>query len=214
MFGSDWPVCELAGSYAEVVEAAERRPRADQRVGAGGDLRRDGRAVLRAEGLIGRPAGDRLEPLADLARARADGLGDFAAVAEEDERRPELDPERPAERLAGPVLDLDVLDLGVVFEQRGDLGRDRPAVAAPGRAELQQDRARSSGRSRPASARLSVKRSAFTVASFRSVRCRNSRAIPARVKRLVVGRLCRPGLNLGRQSRPSLSEGCDSHEPR
>jgi hypothetical protein len=40
------------------------------------------------------------------------------AVAEEDERGPQLDPERPAEPFPRPVLDLDVPDAGVTVQRR------------------------------------------------------------------------------------------------
>src|SRR5512139_3919702 len=62
-------------------------------------------------------------------------------VAQEDEVLPEAHVEGAAERPAGSVLDLDVPHLRVPVEKHREPGRQGPADAAPGRAELEQDEA-------------------------------------------------------------------------
>ena len=81
---------------------------------------------------------------ADFVRGlRADGAGDFGAVLEEYGSGPEFYSERAAERAAGAVFDFYVLDGGEWGESFGDGGGGRLAVAAPGRAEFEEDRAAS-----------------------------------------------------------------------
>src|SRR5439155_2995910 len=67
-------------------------------------------------------------------------LCDDSTVAQKDEVRPELDAEGAAQRLALAVLDLDVSHGGKLVQQRGQVGGKAEAMAAPERAELQQDR--------------------------------------------------------------------------
>src|SRR5690606_28146857 len=65
----------------------------------------------------GRAAGCSLEGVSDLLHAaRPNGAGDLLTVAEEDERRPELHPERPSELAPRAVLDLDMRDIGQIFQ--------------------------------------------------------------------------------------------------
>jgi len=65
---------------------------------------------------------------------------DFAAVAEENERGPELHPERPTEPASRPVLDAQVAHGGVACERVVDERRRAAANAAPRRAEVEDDR--------------------------------------------------------------------------
>ena len=58
-----------------------------------------------------------LEPLGDLFGGRSDGPAHDSAVAQEDECRPELDAEGPAQRAAGPVLDIDVPHLRMPLQE-------------------------------------------------------------------------------------------------
>ena len=82
---------------------------------------------------------DGVEPLADLGPWSGD-LGEDPAVAKEDQGRPELHAERATQRFARSVLDLQVLDLGVLGEQRGQAGGKGLAMAAPGCAEFETRR--------------------------------------------------------------------------
>ena len=50
MFGSDWPVCTLAASYAEVLDLARAAIAELSAARAGGGPRRHGAALLRAAG--------------------------------------------------------------------------------------------------------------------------------------------------------------------
>src|SRR5690349_17650473 len=92
-----------------------------------------------------RPAGggrDALHGLADAGGvARAHEARGLRAVAQEDERGPELHAEGAAEPAAAGVLDLDVPQV-VPRERLLDERLRAPAVAAPGAAELEQRRAR------------------------------------------------------------------------
>src|SRR4051812_907993 len=83
---------------------------------------------------------NRLQPLPDLRQARTGDLLHHLPASQEDQGRPELDPERPPESLPGPVLDLDVVDVGVAFQEPGELRGEGLAVPAPTGTELQQDR--------------------------------------------------------------------------
>jgi hypothetical protein len=77
---------------------------------------------------------------ADFVRGlRADGAGDFDAVFEKDRGGPEFYSEGAAERAAGAVFDLYVLDGGELGESFADGGGGRLAVAAPRRAEFEED---------------------------------------------------------------------------
>src|SRR6185295_9184857 len=69
---------------------------------------------------------------------RAHQLRRFLAVAQEDERRPELDGEGAAEALAAGVGHLDVAHVRVRAERLGDERLRAAAMAAPGAAELEQ----------------------------------------------------------------------------
>src|SRR5438876_8160080 len=60
----------------------------------------------------------------------------FLAVLQEDQRRPELDPERAPEALATRVRDLDVPHIRVLGESGPDQRLGRAAPAAPRAAEL------------------------------------------------------------------------------
>jgi hypothetical protein len=85
-----------------------------------------------------------VEAEADFVRGlRADGAGDFDTAFEEDGSGPEFYSERAAERPAGAVLDFYVLDGGELSESFGDGGGGALAVAAPGRAEFEEDGAAS-----------------------------------------------------------------------
>ncbi len=79
---------------------------------------------------------ERLERRADFVDPGAGDLLDDPAIAEEDQVRPELDAERPAERPARPVLDLDVADIRVIPKQPSQFRSQRPAERAPARAKL------------------------------------------------------------------------------
>src|SRR4051812_21377076 len=69
---------------------------------------------------------NRLQPLQDLRRARTGALLHYLPASQEDQGRPELDPERPPESPPGPVLDLDVLDVGVAFQEPIELRGEGP----------------------------------------------------------------------------------------
>src|SRR4051794_23185088 len=87
--------------------------------------------------------GDRLQPLADFLRIRRPHRpGQLVAVLEEHQRRPQLHPERPAQRLPLAVTDLDVPDAGVVCQRRGNRRLRALAELAPARPELQHRRPR------------------------------------------------------------------------
>jgi hypothetical protein len=79
------------------------------------------------------------EGLVELLVAGAGELAEDTAVPQEDEIRPEAHLERPPERLARSVRDLDVLHLGVALENGCELRREREAVAAPAGPELEQE---------------------------------------------------------------------------
>ena len=66
---------------------------------------------------------------------------DLAAVAQEDEGRPQLDAERAPERPAAAVFDADVAQRRAVGDCRGDQRPRGAAPAAPARAELEDGRA-------------------------------------------------------------------------
>ena len=65
----------------------------------------------------------------------------FATVGEEDERGPELDAVRAAERLAAAVFDLDVANAGTRAQRARDQRLGGAAMTAPRAAELEQGRA-------------------------------------------------------------------------
>jgi len=97
----------------------------------------------RAAGGAVRLGVDLSQGLPDLvALVRAHELRPFFSVAQEDERRPELDAEGAAEAPAAGVGDLDVAHALVAGERFGDQRLRAAAVAAPGAAELEQRRAR------------------------------------------------------------------------
>ena len=84
---------------------------------------------------------DPRESLVDRLRfVRPDEPVDFAAVAEENERGPELHPKRPTEPAARPVLDAQVAHVRVARERVIDERRRASADAAPRRAEIEDDR--------------------------------------------------------------------------
>jgi hypothetical protein len=88
----------------------------------------------------GRELYDLLEGKADfVGRFRADGASDFEAIFEEDGGGPEFYSKRAAEGAAGAVFDFYVLDGGELGECFGDGGGGGLAVAAPGRAEFEED---------------------------------------------------------------------------
>src|SRR5690606_28292698 len=63
---------------------------------------------------------------------------DFATVAQEDERRPQLDAERASEPPPRSVLDLQVPHVGGLGQRRPEQRLRTVAVPAPGRAELDE----------------------------------------------------------------------------
>src|SRR6478736_5864562 len=83
--------------------------------------------------------GNRLQALLDVTDARPSDLQDQAAVAQKNEIGPELDAERPPQRPAFPILDLEMLDLRVVRQARHQRRLNRLAVAAPAGSELQEN---------------------------------------------------------------------------
>ena len=86
--------------------------------------------------------------------ARPDQASRFAAVAQEDQRRPELDAVRAAERLAAAVFDLEVADAASVTGERARDQRLRgAAVAAPRTCRIRAASGRRARRSRRVSAR-------------------------------------------------------------
>src|SRR5262249_40484715 len=86
-----------------------------------------------------RGRGDGIEALADLIAVGACELVDHRSVAQEHQVRPELHAERPAQRLAPALLDLNVPHGGVLLKQRRQLGLERLAVRTPARPELEDD---------------------------------------------------------------------------
>src|ERR1700710_2687311 len=81
------------------------------------------------------------ESIADFRRAfRAHDPRDLEPVVEEDQCRPECDPEGAAERAAAAILDLQMPDAGVVLESLRDQRLGSAAIAAPGRAEFDDRR--------------------------------------------------------------------------
>src|SRR5690606_32871397 len=65
----------------------------------------------------------------------------FLAVAQENQRRPQLDPERPPEAPAGTILHLQVVQVRVIIEGLLQMALGSLAMAAPIGTELQQRRA-------------------------------------------------------------------------
>src|SRR3954469_1052858 len=83
---------------------------------------------------------DLLEAEADFfGRFGTDGASDFEAVFDEDGGGPEFYPKRAAQGAARAVFDFDVLDGREFSQSFGDGGRGGLAVAAPGRAEFEED---------------------------------------------------------------------------
>src|SRR4051812_27608136 len=78
-----------------------------------------------------RRASDCRQPGLDLRRVGPGRLLDHLAVPQENEVRPELHAERPAERLAPAVGNFDVLDAGVALQGVAQGRLDRLAVRAP-----------------------------------------------------------------------------------
>src|SRR4051794_7101079 len=84
--------------------------------------------------------GDLRQALLDLTDLWSGNLSHDAAIPHEDQGRPELDPERSPQRPARAVLDLEVADLRIAFQQLAEPGCKGLAMPAPARAELQEDR--------------------------------------------------------------------------
>src|SRR5579884_1173350 len=84
--------------------------------------------------------GHRLETFAHLAGLGPAHLPNDLTVAQEDVGRPQLDAERPAQRLALAVLDADVAHRRELAEQAVEDRTQGFAVLAPRGAELQHDR--------------------------------------------------------------------------
>jgi hypothetical protein len=74
-----------------------------------------------------------------VGRFGADGASDFEAIFEEDGGGPEFYSKRSAERAAWAVFDFYVLGGGELGESFSDNGGSGLAVAAPGRAEFEED---------------------------------------------------------------------------
>jgi hypothetical protein len=63
----------------------------------------------------------RIEPLANLLQIGSSDLLQDLAVAQEYERRPQLDSKRPTQRPTRAILNLQVPDIRELFEQRRQL---------------------------------------------------------------------------------------------
>ena len=84
---------------------------------------------------------DQRESIADFRCAfRAHDPRDLEPVVEENQRRPEFDPERAAERTAAAILDLQMPDTGVVLEGLRNQRLGSTTIAAPGSAEFDHRR--------------------------------------------------------------------------
>src|SRR5262245_11375300 len=81
----------------------------------------------------------RFKPGARLGRRRSNRLMDNPAVAQEDQRWPELDLERSAQGLPSAVLNADVADCRELGEQLRQVWPQGVAEAAPTGAELDHD---------------------------------------------------------------------------
>ena len=93
------------------------------------------RSVMRS-----RRGRDPLKPCSIARAARSHQARGLATVGEEDERRPELDAERPTERLHASVFHANVANALVRGQRRGDQRLSGATVAAPRGAELEQGR--------------------------------------------------------------------------
>src|SRR5207249_10959959 len=83
----------------------------------------------------------RCEGFLQLRVARTRELAYHDAVLQEDHARPQPDPERPAQRPARPVLDLQVADLRVLAQPRRHARRGGAAEPAPTGPELEEHEA-------------------------------------------------------------------------
>ena len=137
---SCWPACRMPRTLPSTL----RRARSSRRVGgehgevSGGESGRHGRLYQNRRGGVppcgGREdrlkaglqqliwRGDRLEASLDFTLLRPRRLLNDLAVLHEDQVRPKLDAERPAQRLAPAVFDFDVLHLRKLREQIGKIG--------------------------------------------------------------------------------------------